>query len=118
GAVPGTGRAGDPALARAATVIIGGNRDAVAAAAAAARARGYAAEIVVEPLGGHAARAGRALAARLRAAHGGPRAVIAGGETTVRVRPGGRGGRAQQRAPAASVAPRGETCAVHATGLT
>ncbi len=100
GAVPDTVKPGDPALARAATVIIGGNRDAVAAAAAAARARGYAAEIVVEPLGGHAARAGRALAARLRAAHGGPRAVIA----------------AQQLALAAAVALEGEPCVLLAAG--
>ena len=110
GAVPETVKPGDPALARAATVVIGGNRDAVAAAAAAASARGYAAEVVVEPLGGDAALAGRMLAGRLRAAHGGPCALVAGGETTVRVRPGGHGGRAQQLALAAAVALEGEPC--------
>src|SRR5439155_55492 len=55
GALPETVKPGNPALARAATVVIGGNRDAVAGAAPAARARGYAAEVVAEPLGGRAA---------------------------------------------------------------
>src|SRR5438034_1571524 len=112
GALPETVKPGDPALARAATVVIGGNQDALAAAAAAARAHGYAAEVAAEPLGGDAAEAGRVLAARLGAARGGPFALVAGGETTVRVRPGGRGGRAQQLALAAAVelegAPRSE----------
>src|SRR5256884_3008580 len=56
------------------------------------------------------------LAARLRAAPGGPRALVAGGETTVRVRPGGRGGRAQQLALAAAVALEGEPCVLLAAG--
>src|SRR5205814_1376079 len=80
GALPETVKPGDPALARAATVVIGGNQDALAAAAAAARAHGYAAEVVAEPLGGDAAEAGRVLAARLDAARGGPFALVAGGE--------------------------------------
>jgi len=116
GAVPETVKPGDPALARAATVVIGGNRDAVAAAAAAARARGYVAEVVPEPLGGDAAEAGRVLAARLSAARGAPFALVAGGETTVRVRPGGRGGRAQQLALAAAVELEGAPCALLAAG--
>jgi len=91
GALPETVKPGDPALARAATVVIGGNQDALAAAAAAARAH-------------------------LGAARGGPFALVAGGETTVRVRPGGRGGRAQQLALAAAVALEGAPCVLLAAG--
>ena len=116
GALPETVKPGDPALARAATVVIGGNQDALAAAAAAARAHGYAAEVAAEPLAGDAAEAGRVLAARLGAARGGPFALVAGGETTVRVRPGGRGGRAQQLALAAAVALEGAPCVLLAAG--
>src|SRR5439155_1071594 len=77
---------------------------------------GYAAEVAAEPLGGDAAEAGRVLAARLGAARGGPFALVAGGETTVRVRPGGRGGRAQQLALAAAVALEGAPCVLLAAG--
>jgi glycerate 2-kinase len=105
GAVPETLRPGDPALARARTVVIGGNRDAVRAAAGTARARGYETTVLAAPLEGDAAAAGRMLAARLAAApRDRPVAVVAGGETTVRVVPGGRGGRCQQLALAAAVA--------------
>ena len=116
GAAPETVKPGDSALARAATVVVGGNHEAVAAAAAAAAARGYAAEVVPEPLAGDAARAGQVLAARLCAARAGAFALVAGGETTVRVRPGGRGGRAQQLALAAAVALEGEPCVLLAAG--
>jgi glycerate-2-kinase len=106
---PETVKPGDPAFARTHTVVVGGNRDAVAAAAAAASARGYAPTALAEPLGGDAAAAGRSLAAMLRAApRDRPVAFVAGGETTVRTQPGGRGGRCQQLALAASVALAGE----------
>jgi glycerate 2-kinase len=105
GAVAETVRAHDPSLARVRTVVIGGNRDAVAAAAGAARARGYDTTVLPAPLEGDAAAAGRMLAARLAAApRDRPVALVAGGETTVRVVPGGRGGRCQQLALAAAVA--------------
>jgi len=115
GAVPETVKPGDPALARAVTVVVGGSRDVVAAAAAAASARGYATQVVPEPLTGDAARAGRALAALLRTARG-PFALVAGGETTVRARPGGRGGRSQQLALAAAPVLEGEPCVLLAAG--
>src|SRR5439155_16533793 len=63
GAVPETVKPGNPALARAATVVIGGNRDAVAGAPGAASARGYAAEGGAGPLGGGAGLAGRRVGA-------------------------------------------------------
>src|SRR5439155_20339447 len=116
GAVLPTVMPGVAGSARTATVVIGGNRDGLAAAAAAARGHGYAAAVAAEPLGGDAAEAGRVLAARLGAARGGPFALVAGGETTVRVRPGGRGGRAQQLALAAAVALEGAPCVLLAAG--
>jgi len=117
GAVPETAKPGDPALARVRTVVVGTNRDAVAAAAAAARARGYAADVVAEPVTGDATAAGRMLAARLRAAPArAPVAVVAGGETTVRVVPGSVGGRSQQLALAAAFAIAGIDGVVLAAG--
>src|SRR5262249_46685014 len=104
-----TVKPGDPALARVRTVGVGGNRAAVTAAVAAASARGYTATAIPEPLGGDAAAAGRALAGRLRTApRDRPVALVAGGETTVRVQPGRRGGRGQQLAPPAPPRPAGE----------
>jgi glycerate 2-kinase len=115
--VPDTAKPGDPAFARAVTVVVGGNCDAVDAAARAACARGYAVDVVPEPIAGDAADAGRALAARLRAApRERPAAVVAGGEPTVRVRPGGRGGRAQHLALAAASALAGEPAVLLAAG--
>ncbi|HLY37819.1 MAG TPA: DUF4147 domain-containing protein [Candidatus Binatia bacterium] len=116
GAVAETVKPGDPVLARARTVVIGGNRDATEAAAGAAVGRGYAVETLA-PLTGDAAAAGRAIAARLRAAPADRAvAIVAGGETTVRVEPGGRGGRAQHLALAAAVALAGVPAVVLAAG--
>jgi len=115
-AVSETVKPGDPVLARARTVVIGGNRDATEAAAGAAIERGYATETLA-PLTGDAAAAGRAIAARLRAAPTDRAvAIVAGGETTVRVQPGGRGGRAQHLALAAAVALAGVPAVVLAAG--
>ena len=117
GDVPETVKAGDPVLARVRTLILAGNRDALAGAARVAAARGYAAEVLAAPLTGDATQAGRMIAGRLRAApRDRPVAIIAGGETTVRVRPGGRGGRSQQLALAAAVALAGEPGVVLAAG--
>jgi glycerate-2-kinase len=102
GRVAETVKPGDPVLARTHTVLVGGNRDAVDAAAAEARARGYAVHVLAQPLTGDAAEAGRQVAAALPAA--GRAALVAGGETTVRVVAGGRGGRCQQLALAAAIA--------------
>lgn len=117
GKVSETVKPGDPALARARTVIVGGNRDAVDAAAAAARARGYRVLMLAEPLAGDAAAAGRLVVARLRElSREGPVAIVGGGETTVRVVQGGRGGRCQQLALAAACALAGEPGVVLAAG--
>ncbi len=117
GRVAETVKAADPALSRATAVVVGGNRDAVAAAGAAAAARGYGVEVVDEPLRGDAVQAAHAIVARLRAApRGRSIAVVAGGETTVRVRAGGHGGRSQQLALAAAVALRGQPAVLLAAG--
>jgi glycerate-2-kinase len=117
GEVPETVKAGDPVLDRVRTLVLAGNRDAVTGAARAAAARGYAVEVLGTPLTGDATEAGRTLAGRLRAAPGDrPVAIIAGGETTVRVRPGGRGGRSQQLALAAAIALAGEPGVILAAG--
>ena len=116
GGVAETVKPGDPVLARARTVAIGGNRDATEAAARTAIARGYATEILA-PLTGDAGAAGRSIAARLRAAPADRAvAIVAGGETTVRVQPGGRGGRAQHLALAAAGALAGLPAVVLAAG--
>jgi glycerate-2-kinase len=117
GGLPETLKPGDPLLARVATVVVGGNATAVGAAAAEARRRGYAVDVVHERFTGDAAHVGRALAGRLTAARR-DRAValVAGGETTVRVVPGGSGGRCQHLALAAAVALAGEPAVLLAVG--
>jgi glycerate-2-kinase len=72
---------------------------------------------VAGPVLGEAAGAGRALARRLRARERGRGcALVAGGEPTVRVVPGGRGGRAQQLALAAATELRGMSAVLLAAG--
>jgi len=117
GLVPETVKPGDAALARAVTVLVGGNGDARAAAASAAAARGYVVEHLDVPIAGDAAAAGRMLATRLLAAPAAARvAVVAGGEPTVRVVAGGRGGRAQQLALAAADVLAGSNAVLLAAG--
>jgi len=117
GAVPETLKPGDAALARTRTVVIGGNRDAVDAAAGTAARLGYAAEVLEPPFTGDAAEVGRAVAARLKsAARNHPIALVVGGESTVRVVAGGRGGRCQQLALAAACVLAGEPGVVLAAG--
>ena len=117
GALPETVKPGDRLLARTRLEVLADNRSAVAAAADAARREGFEPLVLSEPLVGDAAAAGRQVAARLMA---GPPdravAVIAGGETTVRAVPGGRGGRSQHLALAAAVALDGHDGVVLAGG--
>src|SRR5579884_3308499 len=112
-----TVKPGDPVLARTATVIVGGNRHAVEAAAAEARARGYATSVLARPFTGDAAEAGRHLAATILALPpSGGAALVGGGETTVRVVAGGRGGRCQHLALAAAVVLAGSDAVLLAAG--
>src|SRR5262245_35087376 len=117
GALPETLKPGDPLLARARLEVLADNRTAVAAAADVARARGFEARVLTAPLMGDAAAAGRLVVERL--VHGPstrPVAVIAGGETTVRVAPGGWGGRSQHLALASAIALEGLEGVVLAAG--
>ena len=95
-----TPKPGDPALASSRFVLIGGRRSAMDGVAAAALEAGYATIVFDEPITGEAAPAGAAFAARAlvaaRRIGGGPVVVVASGETTVRVRGSGTGGRNQE----------------------
>jgi glycerate-2-kinase len=101
---------GDPAFGRVVHALLATNRDALAAARAEARMRGLEARIVTDQLRGEAGELGARLAALARAAAPGERPVLllAGGEPTVTVRGGGRGGRAQELALAAALALAGD----------
>ncbi|HET8656318.1 MAG TPA: DUF4147 domain-containing protein [Longimicrobiaceae bacterium] len=81
-------------------------RDALAGAAEAASQLGYAPRVVDAQLSGEAREAGAEIAAaalRARDSGEGPVALLWGGETTVTVRGGGRGGRCQELALAAAL---------------
>ena len=93
GDVEETPNPGDPVFDDAIYRVVGGNRTSVRAMAAAC---GTGAEVGPEPLEGEAREVGVALARRFAAAP--PAAYVAGGETTVTVRGGGRGGRSQEMA--------------------
>lgn len=80
--------------------VIASNEDALRAGAAAAESLGYATRVMPEWLRGEARDRGRALARFAREAQG-SLAIIAGGETTVRVQGSGMGGRNQEVALAA-----------------
>ncbi len=117
GTAPETLKPGDPILARARLEMLADNRTAVAAAADAARMRGFEPRVLSEPLVGDAASAGHLIVARLMEGPSTrPVAVIAGGETTVRVVRGGSGGRSQHLALAAAVVLEGLQGVVLAAG--
>jgi glycerate-2-kinase len=117
GAIAETPKPGDPLFAHARTRLVGRNADALAAAAATAGARGYAVTLMDQALGGDAAAAGERLVGALRTLPDtGPVALVAGGETTVRARPGGVGGRCQHLAVAAAIALDGTQAVVLAAG--
>lgn len=97
----------DPALrSRVFHTALGDVDTAVQAGVKQAVALGYAAEVSEQPLQWEARMAGEILARRLKAMAArpeGPRALLAGGETTVAVKGAGRGGRNQELALAAAL---------------
>ena len=96
---------GDSAFQRVQFEIIGSNRNAREAAAAEAGRRGYQPAVATTWLSGDARLAGEQLGRALAAAGAVQRqAMVFGGETTVRVRGPGRGGRNQELALAAAAA--------------
>ena len=115
---PETLEPGSPGLAGVRTQILASNRQAVEAALESARRRGLRVRLVSEPLRGEArdeARRLTSLASRLDPDL--PTCLVAGGETTVRVRGPGRGGRSQELALAAALELHdGPPCALLACG--
>jgi hydroxypyruvate reductase len=111
----------DPRLARSESYLIGSRHDAMRAATHEAQRLGYAADVIAEPVIGEARDAAAPLldaalarASRLRM----PCAIVASGETTVRVHGRGRGGRNQELALALAIAlaERGVSAAVMSVG--
>lgn len=88
--------------ARHACAVVGGRRDAMSAAAAEATRRGYRPIVHPDAVVGEARVAALAVAARLEGLGAGRWCVISSGETTVRVKGAGRGGRNQELALAAA----------------
>jgi glycerate-2-kinase len=109
GRAPETAKPGDPAFERASLHVIAANADALRGAAAEATRLGYRAEIVADDMEGEAREVARQIAAlaleRRRGLAPGlaPLALLLGGETTVTVRGGGRGGRNQELALALAI---------------
>ncbi len=110
GRVPETPKADDPLFERVQNVLIGSNRRAAQAAVSRAEALGYRALLLTTFVEGEArevAKVAAAFAWGVRA-HGDPLAAPAclvwGGETTVTVRGGGKGGRNQELALSAALA--------------
>lgn len=110
GDVPETPKPGDPAFQRVHLVIVGDNARAAEAAARAALARGYNAEVLSTFVEGEAREVARVVAAlgkevsRHHRPVPPPACLVLGGETTVTVRGGGKGGRNQELALAAAIA--------------
>lgn len=113
GKVPETPKPGDPIFHRVRCALVGTNRTAMNAAARAAEEEDT--EVILLPgfLRGEARECARAFCSQLRKAAsslapGHSVALIAGGETTVRVHGSGKGGRSQEFALAAAIELSGE----------
>jgi len=99
GSIAETPKAGDPRFERSITRVIGGRFNAMSGAAETARALGYDVIVSDEPVVGDARTMGPIVLERARTLAAGakrPVAVIASGETTVKVVGTGRGGRNQE----------------------
>ena len=109
GEIPGTPKPGDPAFKRVRNVIVGSNRLAVDAAARRARELGFRPLVLSTEIEGETREIARMHAAIAREiVHTGrpvkpPACVISGGETTVKLRGQGLGGRNQEFTLAAAI---------------
>ena len=121
GRVEETPKTGDPRLAGAKTLIVGGRRQAMEGAAGEAEARGYHVVRIDDAVVGEARVAGpshlRACMAKA-AGVGRPACIVSSGETTVRVTGDGKGGRNQEfaLACAAALSTLGATAALASVG--
>jgi glycerate 2-kinase len=121
GEVPETPKPHDPRIARAATTVIGGRRDAMDGAVRAAESRGYHVLRIDDAVVGEARLAGpshlRAVLARASGV-GRPACIVSSGETTVHVTGAGIGGRNQEfaLACAGALASVGRAAAVASVG--
>jgi hydroxypyruvate reductase len=102
GEIAETPKPGDPLFGRVTNLVIGNNALVVDAAVAAAGGLGYRPHLATRELQGEAREIARDLVARARRLEP-PACLIAGGETTVTVTGGGRGGRCQELALAAAL---------------
>jgi glycerate 2-kinase len=101
GRIEETPNPGDPRFERSVTRVIGGRFHAMNGAAETARSLGYEVALIDEPIVGDARTMGPIVLERARAVAAGrqrPLAVIASGETTVKVVGTGKGGRNQEMA--------------------
>ncbi len=100
GEIPETPKPGAAVFEGVSHRLVGSNGLSLAAAVRRAEELGYQVSVFSETLVGEARKAGKDLAAVLlgNAPGAGPRAILAGGETTVTLRGGGRGGRNQELA--------------------
>jgi glycerate-2-kinase len=104
-----TQKPGSRSFDRVHNIVIGSNKDSRSAAARELRKIGYEAMILPNEIKGEARNAGMGLASLLvevtsgRSTHRLPYAIVAGGETTVRVRGNGLGGRNQELALSAAI---------------
>jgi hydroxypyruvate reductase len=112
GSIAETPKAGDPRFERSITRVIGGRFNAMSGAAETARGLGYDVIVSDEPVVGDARTMGPIFLERARTLAAGakrPVAVIASGETTVKVVGTGRGGRNQEIALSVAAALANET---------
>ena len=112
GAIAETPKAGDPRFERSVTRVIGGRFNAMNGAAETARSLGYDVILSEEPVVGDARTMGPVVLERARTLAAGtkrPVAVIASGETTVKVVGTGKGGRNQEIALSVAKALANET---------
>ncbi|HEY2989089.1 MAG TPA: DUF4147 domain-containing protein [Candidatus Binatia bacterium] len=102
GEIPETLKPGSLLSRRSPFVVIANNRDSLEAAKRKAESLGFAAKILTAELNGDAALRAKEICSKLRLSYSGqqsarrPRCFLIGGETTVRVKGGGLGGRNQQ----------------------
>ncbi len=110
GAVPETPKPGDPLFDRVTNIVIGDNASAGRAAVTAAQRLGFHSVLLTTFVQGEAREVGRVVAGLAQGVAAGqsdfspPACLILGGETTVTMRGGGKGGRNQELALAAAIA--------------